>query len=222
MKKRTPIDMLAGCEHQTRNNGKLIVIEFINASNVIVRFTETSYTTSTHAAMIRRGEVKDKLSPVKNGVGFLGVGEYVPTVNGIPTPAYSHWAGMLRRCYDQKHQESSPTYIGCTVCDEWHNFQVFAEWYYLQEMYNEKWVHLDKDIKVKGNKVYSPSACKLVTAIENTVAASARSYKFTDPSGEVISVYNLSEFCRNQGLDTGHMAAVNNGTRKTHKKWTKA
>lgn len=56
-----------------------------------------------------------------------------------------------------------PTYKGCTVCDEWHNFQVFAKWY--DENYyllDDQRTELDKDILIKGNKTYSPETCVFV------------------------------------------------------------
>ena len=42
---------------------------------------------------------------------------------------------------------------------EWHNFQVFAKWF--DENYKEGFV-LDKDILLKGNKIYSPDTCVFV------------------------------------------------------------
>ena len=71
---------------------------------------------------------------------------------------------MLHRCYDEKLQEKYyTTYINCSVCTEWHNFQNFAQWY--EENYYEvegERMCLDKDILVKGNKTYSPETCVFV------------------------------------------------------------
>ena len=94
------------------------------------------------------------------GVGVTGQGEYshlVRKINGKHTKVYSVWHDMLGRCYNKKYQEKKPTYIGCTVCEEWHNFQNFAKWY--EENYyevNNEEMALDKDILIKGNKIYSP------------------------------------------------------------------
>ena len=62
---------------------------------------------------------------------------------------------MLRRCYDEKYHQKEPTYIGCTVCDEWRYFLNFEKWY------EDNWYDiegetmcLDKDILVKGNNLY--------------------------------------------------------------------
>ena len=54
-----------------------------------------------------------------------------------------------------------PTYAGARVCEEWHTYQVFAEWYYSQPGYSLGY-EVDKDILVPGNKEYSPKACGLV------------------------------------------------------------
>lgn len=67
---------------------------------------------------------------------------------------------MIQRCYSEKALIKFPNYRGCTVCEEWHNFQVFGKWF--DENYykvgNER-IHLDKDILHKGNKIYSPNTC---------------------------------------------------------------
>ncbi|ALY07069.1 hypothetical protein VmeM32_00078 [Vibrio phage vB_VmeM-32] len=76
---------------------------------------------------------------------------------------------MLGRCYDSKIQEKQPTYIDCSVCDEWHYFQNFATWYYdnyPKDGISEKY-QLDKDLKVNGNKIYSPETCLFVSHAVN-------------------------------------------------------
>ena len=70
---------------------------------------------------------------------------------------------MLRRCYNKKSHKKHPTYVDCKVCEEWLNFQNFAKWYEnnYYEVEGER-MELDKDILVKGNKVYSPDTCIFV------------------------------------------------------------
>lgn len=77
---------------------------------------------------------------------------------------------MLRRCYDKKEQEIHSSYVGCTVCEEWHNFQNFAKWYEenYYEIKNER-MHLDKDILFKKNKIYSPDKCVFVPQTINSL-----------------------------------------------------
>ena len=69
---------------------------------------------------------------------------------------------MLGRCKNNKK------YSDCTVCEEWLCFQNFAEWYANNEFYGLGY-DLDKDILIKGNRVYNPSTCCLVPSVINHV-----------------------------------------------------
>lgn len=85
---------------------------------------------------------------------------------------YSHWIGMLARCKSENSLKRHPTYSGCSVCDEWCYLSKFKEWFL--KHYKEGW-HLDKDILVKGNKVYSPDTCCFVPhELNNLVLTRAR------------------------------------------------
>lgn len=75
-----------------------------------------------------------------------------------PTKEYSRWATLMSRCYNPKNQ-AYPKYggKGVTVCDEWHDFQVFAQWF------SENSIHdwpMDKDCD--GSSVYSPDTVVFV------------------------------------------------------------
>lgn len=74
-------------------------------------------------------------------------------------PIYTMWRMMLRRCYSQKCQDSNPTYIGCTVDENWFLFSNFRKWIISQDWENKV---LDKDVIKDGNKVYGPSTCMLI------------------------------------------------------------
>jgi len=71
-------------------------------------------------------------------------------------PFYDKWYAMLKRCYSPLWHKQYPTYIGCSVCPEWRYFSKFRLW-----MENQKWegMELDKDILIKGNRVYGPDTC---------------------------------------------------------------
>jgi len=94
------------------------------------------------------------------GKGIYNKGKCSAYKNGRKTKAYSTWQGMLQRCYDNKLHKRYPTYIGCTICDEWLNFQIFAEWF--DKNYKEG-CQLDKDLINLGNKIYSPETCQFVS-----------------------------------------------------------
>ena len=98
------------------------------------------------------------------GVGYVGVGEHITGYSKIGmTEEYHCWQNMLERCYCEKLRELHPSYFDIsTVCDEWHDYQVFASWHKEHRYKVNERLHLDKDILFPGNKMYSPPTCLLV------------------------------------------------------------
>ena len=84
---------------------------------------------------------------------------------------YSVWHSMIRRCYSEYHKKHGPTYKGCSVCEEWRYLSNFKSWF--DENYKEG-CHLDKDILVQGNKVYSPDTCCFVPQYVNSLLTDHR------------------------------------------------
>lgn len=150
------------------------------------------------------------------GKGYNSGGEYKTRVDDKLTKPYRTWCAMLKRCYNEKYHAINPTYRECTVCDEWLDYQVFAHWF------NEHYIEgfdLDKDIRVEGNKIYAPQFCQFVTREANTVKANAKHYTFLSPCGNGVAVYNLSAFCKANGLTQSNMSCVASGKRTQHKGW---
>ena len=89
-----------------------------------------------------------------------------PTVNGnrVWCPYYRKWFDMLARCYSAKYHKIQPTYIGCTVCEDWIYFSRFRAWMETQDWEGKQ---LDKDFLFSGNKVDSPSSCVFVDQVVN-------------------------------------------------------
>lgn len=85
--------------------------------------------------------------------------------SGKMIQSYIHWLNMIKRCENKEYQDKYPTYIGSTMCHEWWSFKNFKEWF--DKNYIEGW-HLDKDLIVKGNKVYSPATCCMLPPEINT------------------------------------------------------
>lgn len=102
------------------------------------------------------------------GVGICEKGKHLASINGKKTKAYIAWRDMLRRCYSAKCHEAQPTYIGCAVCDEWISFQNFADWFEGNYPKDGNKYQLDKDLKIIGNKVYSPETCLFVSRQVNS------------------------------------------------------
>jgi len=93
---------------------------------------------------------------------------------------YQTWCGMLRRCYLEAHLKKYSTYIGCSVCDEWLTFSNFKKWMDSKDFEGKQ---LDKDLKVLGNKVYSPNTCMFVTGATNKLLTSNSATRGTYPQG---------------------------------------
>ena len=143
----------------TKQSGNLEVLEYVSATEVTVRFIETGYTTKCRLANIMSGQIKDRLKPSVYGVGI--VGEKYPLENGKQSKEYTVWVGMLDRCYSTANN-TRKTYEGCEVTSSFRYFPFFKDWCHNQVGFGEKGFALDKDILVKGNKVYSPETCCFV------------------------------------------------------------
>lgn len=116
------------------------------------------------------------------GVGYNSGGAHIAREGGRNTHAYTIWCCMLNRCYSAEYHARSPTYKDCTVCDDWHNFQNFAEWYMGNEFYGFEY-DLDKDLLIQGNKIYSPDTCCLVPKELNTLLNSCSNARGEHPRG---------------------------------------
>lgn len=60
-----------------------------------------------------------------------------------------------------------------------------------------------------------------VTGQRNVEHACAGHYTFINPVGEVVVIYNLNRFCRENNLSTPNMCKVISGIRNHHKGWKK-
>lgn len=146
-----------------------IVTNYKNSKKVTVRFLDSyEYEGIFTIYALRKGSVFNPYDKNVYGIGFCGSGNHAISEEGNITLAYRCWHGIMRRAYSEKSLKKSPTYQGCTVCEEWHNFQVFAEWYTKQEFYGFGY-DLDKDLLSEGGKIYSPETCCLLPKSFNTM-----------------------------------------------------
>ena len=145
---------------KTIKYGDLVVTKYINNHNVCVKFINTNYETTAHICHIRNGLVKDRLFPSLHGVGV--VGDASTTVDGIVLKECTLWRGVIGRCYNNEFHKKSPTYADCSVSEKFKYYPYFQEWCNKQIGFNEDGWHLDKDILIKGNKVYSEDTCCFV------------------------------------------------------------
>lgn len=135
-------------------------------------------------------------------------------------PYYQTWVNMLKRCYSAGYQERYPTYIGCTVSEDWLTFSNFRTWMEKQDWEGKQ---LDKDLLFEGNKVYSPDTCVFVSQTVN---------KFVTDSGAargewLIGVYWCKQtqkfrgMCSNPFIKKKEHLGRFNSEQEAHNAWVK-
>ena len=150
------------------NSGDFKIVKYNDTKDVEIRFLKTGYETSVQLGNIRKGEVKDPYTPSVFGVGILGT-KYPSEVNGVQTKEYKLWTSMLVRCYSDSFKKKHPTYEDCEVSNNFKSYEYFYEWCHKQVGFNNKGWQLDKDLLVKGNKVYSENVCIFIPKEINTL-----------------------------------------------------
>ncbi len=116
------------------------------------------------------------------GIGINDANYKVTNIDGKNTKCvyYATWSRMLQRCYSENSLLRRPTYFKNEVCDEWLHFMTFRKWMIKQNWKNK---HLDKDIRVPNNKVYSPKFCHFVPIVVNLAIRGERVKESTLPPG---------------------------------------
>lgn len=146
---------------------------------VTVQFEETNTIIETTIRNAIKGSVKDFNKPIVLGIGCLGFKKRT-SINIGKDKYYTMWLNMIKRCYNKKIQEKYPTYANCSVCNEWLNYSNFLKW--VEENYIEDFC-LDKDILVKGNKIYSPETCCFVPNEINVLFTKRNNFRGDLPIG---------------------------------------
>lgn len=173
----------AGDLFRTNEGCDALVVEYNGAKNIIVEFQDShKHRRTVTAYNLKIGEVKNHYHPSVQGVGYIGHGKHKTSVNGKRSHSWEIFKDMMERCYSPTRLERFPTYEVCSVAVEWHNFQVFAEWYESDQFHGLDY-HLDKDLLVIGNKIYSPDACAMVPIDINNIILNNESIRGDLPIG---------------------------------------
>lgn len=109
------------------------------------------------------------------------------------TKEYSIWQNMLRRCYDVKTHNKQPTYTGCSVSENFKSYEYFYEWCQDQIGFLQVGWHFDKDLLIKGNKIYSEDTCIFLPPELNMLLTNRASLRGELPIG-VSYKKNLGKF----------------------------
>lgn len=192
--------MKRGDVYKIRSGGEITILENDGWDKVLIRHNdEHGHEAVVERSRIRKGSIKNPYEPFVVGVGYHGVGEFSARDGDRHMGVYNTWKNMIIRGYCPKYKSKMPTYDDCTVDERWHNYQTFAKWH--SEQYSEDGWQLDKDLLIKGNKIYSPEVCRMVPAEINTL------FKENLPRGTDLPV----------GISyhgAGYRAMVGNGTGK--------
>lgn len=111
---------------------------------------------------------------------------------------YNLWHNICIRCGNPKY----PTYIDCSVCDEWKDFNTFYEWY-LDSFYQirDEKMCVDKDLLCKGNKLYSPKYCCIIPEFINMIITNRKRFRGDLPLGVTFKDGKYMAKCKMYGRD---------------------
>lgn len=95
-------------------------------------------------------------------------------------PYQDRWRDMIRRCYSEAELIKHPNYLPCSVSNHWLYFMTFRKW-----MLDQDWQgkHLDKDLLIPNNEVYSEEACCFIDQKVNLFILDKNSAKTDLPIG---------------------------------------
>ena len=146
---------------KSKYSGDFKILKYNDSGNVEIQFVNTGFETSAELGNIRNGNVKDRYAPSVHGIGVLGT-KYPSRVNGVLTKECALWYSMLQRCYSDAYKKKQPTYEGCEVSDNFKSYEYFYKWCQNQTGFSSEGWHLDKDLLIKGNKVYNENVCVFI------------------------------------------------------------
>ena len=164
------------------NSGDFKVLKYNDYGNVEIQFINTGYETVVTLDNIKSGKIKDRYAPSVYGVGIVG-NKYPIKVNDVQTKEYGLWKSMLRRCYSDNFKKKNPTYIDCEVSDKFKSYEYFYEWCNKQIGFGVDGFEIDKDLLIKGNKVYSETTCVFLPQEINTLLIKRTASRGKHPIG---------------------------------------
>ena len=150
------------------NSGEFEILKYNDTANVEIQFLKTGFETTVELGNIKNGNVKDRYLPSVYSVGIIGA-KYPSRVNGVLTREYRLWMDMLRQCYSDGFRKKNPTYKDCEVSDNFKSYEYFYEWCNEQIGFGVEGFELDKDLLIKGNKIYNKNTCIFIPSEINLV-----------------------------------------------------
>jgi len=146
--------------------------------------------------LIGEEKVMGKRKGLIQGIGKNDT-KYPSFCGGKVTREYNLWRIMLHRC-SNKHRATNKAYADVSCSENFKSYTFFYEWCQKQKGFNSKdeigarktW-HLDKDILVRGNKIYSEDTCVFVPQRINKLLIKSNSAR----GDQIIGVYWSKRRC---------------------------
>ena len=164
------------------NFGKFEIIDYEYSKGVDIRFLDTGYVKNIKFGEVRSGKVADKFKPSVYGIGILG-DKYKTSYNSVVAKEYKLWRGMFNRCYSENIHKLRPRYADCFTSPNFNSYTYFYEWCNEQVGFNVDGFELDKDLLVKGNKIYSEDTCVFLPKEINIVLEKSQKRRGDYPIG---------------------------------------
>lgn len=119
-----------------------------------------------------------------------------------------YW-GIVNRCRaGGATQKNFPTYEGCTMSENFKDYQYFATWCQKQVGYAEEGFEIDKDILGCG-KEYSEQVCVFVPKRINTMLAKSKKQRGISPIGVIKRGSKFHSRCSIGGGKNQHLGVFN-------------
>ena len=167
---------------KTNNYGDVVVLEYNNARDVTIKFLNTGNIRKTGTPELRNGEIRDNEAFPIYKVGVMDIPNELR--RGQPHPReYSIWNGVRQRCYNENIRHLTPSYQGVEMSENFKKYSYFKEWCNKQVGFDQEGWQLDKDILVKGNKLYSEDTCCFVPPEINCLVLKADRIRGKYPVG---------------------------------------
>ena len=180
--RQSTIDKYLGKVFPSNNYGNVEVIEVLGGGKFKVKFLNTGNERIFCRASITKGEMRDVAESPVYTTGIQDIKGYL--TKGVPNPKdYSVWNGIRQRCYNENNHHRVPSYEGCSMSDDFLVFSKFKGWYGQQIGHDQEGWELDKDILVRGNKIYSEDTCCFVPHEVNSLILQANGIRGEYPVG---------------------------------------
>lgn len=120
------------------------------------------------------------------GIGTKGL-DYPVSDGKILLKEYTVWSDMLRRC-TENNALRHPAYVGVSCSENFKSYSFFYKWCNRQIGFknkdeNNRYWHLDKDLLLKGNKLYGEDTCVFLPSNINVLLTKRANARGSYPIG---------------------------------------